>query len=132
MPSSEILLALLLWASSISGITIPQNRNPLPIEIVSTQEIDPLKLGWRASTHKYTGQIQISDAWTDRGVDTYCLLAHEYTHWLQVVNNIPMNEPTEIEPPAYRVAGVCFEYYGDLKTAKWAYDRSKFCMINRC
>lgn len=134
MPAPEILLALLMWASNISGIPIPQNRSPLPIEIVSKEEIDPFNMKWGASTDKYTGKIKFGENWIDHGVDTYCMIAHEYTHWLQWANGslTIASSSTEVEPIAYKVTGVCFEYYGDFESAKWAYGKSKSCMEKFC
>lgn len=69
-------------------------------------------------TDVLTGAIDLYPEWGTTYEDN-CILAHELTHWLQVVN-LTASTPRKDERQAYFVTAECFKAYGMARAVKWA------------
>ena len=64
------------------------------------------------------GKIHFLPGWRGRSATDRCLLAHELTHWLQIVNGVVDNSCRAAnELLAYRVQAACLRRLGKPRAA---------------
>lgn len=122
LPAAVILTAL-LQASALSGLPIPAGTVPPAVFTTETAFGEKLSAsGTMGATDMRTGWIALHAAWHN---DTYghCVLVHELTHYLQVVNQVVL-KPVELnEPQAWYVTAKCFLAEHQPALATWAFAR---------
>lgn len=124
LPSAALAAALLSYASAASGLPMPPHAQ-LPSIAVSAHRVlghyaDGRGAAWDGSTDPVTGAITLHAGFDPGDRSDRCLLAHELTHYLQVVNGLGYEPITRAEPLAYRVEAKCFAAYRMPLEARWA------------
>lgn len=120
-PSAALVAFWLSFASAVSGMPIPYEAALPSVTVASRYQGYPLGgAAARGMTDMETGQIAVYLGWTATSNFGRCLLAHELTHWLQVVNRRRYVHASDIEPEAYLVTAECFRALGDRDNERWA------------
>lgn len=123
----------LAFASKHSGLPIPPTAAMPVVEMVSSAELNQWPLPRSACGQKLAGKHDSGTIKISTGMaraDTECTLAHEFVHWLQMVNRFP---PVNLEPLAYKVEGICYDQHFHLpNAAAWSTSRQQESAGDRC
>jgi hypothetical protein len=114
----------LMFASQATGLPIPANAAPVVIfDQTATQGAVTL----------WNGEIVLTKSWHGSSPEDNCQLAHELTHYLQIVNHQKFACTAAYEPAAYRVQAACHRRYGDRRLENLALSKAKsFGTVHVC
>lgn len=129
LPGASKLLALLIWASQISGLPIPQDV-PKPVVIETLAMVRGIEAAGEFRYEQNTIAINENVKW--QPYEQECVIAHEYTHWLQWANRWPMEDSKVTEPLAYLITASCMAYHQNDDYVKWAIKMSSECTTKKC
>ena len=124
--SAAVLAWALAFASASSGLPVPPDAAPPRVTISSRATLGHYADGdqWLGATRWWTVpvEIELHAGWRESDRQDRCILAHEFTHYLQEVNGRRYDPITRAEPLAYRTTAQCFEALGaDAGDVRWAW-----------
>ncbi len=117
--AAAVVAPLLALASALSGLPVPADAPPALVLL--TDQAFGERLGWTENhaigvTSLSTGYIYVYPGWREGDGDT-CVLVHELTHWLQVVNRVEIHPIARLEVQAYDVTAKCYARRGEKQRA---------------